>query len=238
MKFINTIQMAYFTVPRPDPIDAAKVWELFYHPNNVDEFRRIPNSPGKQTVAASTSDKGQIAISSQIGRIDVTVSALPDVADVQPFLENPSAALAELAQKADLLRELCPLVRGAFVVNQLFPIEGSPTNMIEERTGAKFPANSIDPTIQYNIQVTENGSPPFLVNQISTWSVVSMQLLQFDTSGANPFAVNTDQHLNHKVDVNTAPNQPLNDVDVVRVFKSLSSRAVARIENPLSGSDA
>lgn len=239
VKNIDFIQMAYFTAPRPDPLDAGKIWELFYGAPGPDEFRRIPNIPGKQTVAAGTAAQKQITIASQIGRIDVTVNTVPDApGEDHPFLESPEEILAELAQKAELLSESCPLLRGAFVLNQLLPFEGSATEMIEAKTGARFPINSIDPTIQYNIQVTEDGDPPLLVNQISTWSVANVQLVRFDSSGATPFAVKTDQRIVHKIDVNTAPNQSFQRGDVARVFRCLSSRAIARIENTTSGSNA
>ncbi|MBH5372812.1 hypothetical protein [Bradyrhizobium glycinis] len=238
MKFIDHIQMAYFTVPRPDPLDAGKVWALIYGEPGPDEFRRIPNSPGKQTIAGGATPQGQVTISSQIGRIDLTVNVPPDAVGDQPFLDNPVAILAELTKGAALIQEQCPLTRGAFVLNQLLPLEGSATDMIEAQTGAKFPKNSIDPMIQYNIQATEDGSSTFQVNQLSTWSVANLQLVQFDTTGATPFAVRTDQRLSHKVDVNTVPNQSLQNVDVAHVFTRLAERAAARLENPTSGSDA
>ena len=235
MRFIDNIQMVYFTAPQPEPLDAMKLWQLHYADEGPDEFKRIPGNPGKQTVATSTKEGRQISISSQIGRIDVTVIAVPDGAGSQSYLEGAAAALVDLTNMAEQLGGVCPLVRGAFALNQILPIEdGDPKRTIEESTGVKFPANSIEPMIQYNMQEQEKEGGGFLVNQLSSWSVVNVQTVQIDPSGTNPFTVKIDQNVIHRVDVNTAPNQSLAKVDVRFVFSNLARRATQRLANPLS----
>lgn len=219
----DQLQAVVFLKPGA-PVNAAEAWQkIFESPPDAFQLRVAANPTISH--AQGTRDGLQLNITGQVGRVDLTclpaalgVSAeeFPQIEDVAGALKKLSAYAAKFTAGADALRVAIVLNLGSSAEQQ------NASAMIAEMTGAKFPANSLDPIYQFNIRRNLTAHPSVVVNRLCAWGVGEAQILTVNPQlGGSPIVVVSRDFVTLKIDVNTVINANLPPGSAHELFPEL-----------------
>jgi hypothetical protein len=231
----EVVQAVIFSQPGVAQPEALALWTDLFGPEGPDSFQRMAQNPAAATTAAGIKEGASVAISSQVGRVDIIIqgadralSALPgSAATPEPvYVDDFSKAAERVSRYAGKLSEKFKTIRLAVVLSLVTTSEGESAMIIAEHAGVPFPKGSTDAMYQFNVRSKMKCAPDVSINRLVNWTAGQMQLLIFSPNEV-PQTFQRRDVVTWKIDVNTVPNDPVEQRLVPKMFSELAHVAVA-----------
>jgi hypothetical protein len=233
----DSVQGVLFLTPGQPQVDALKLWDRLFPGDSPDGFQRASPSPSLESSAAGERKGHRVAVSTQVGRIDLTITKAglntpekgpPRVSDVLGAAERMAGLLKAMAKGNGVVRIALVVELGKTV-----PRGSEGKELLQLLKGFPFPANAMDIVVQFNSRTTSKVEPLVEINRLCTFSSGHAGFVT-NSPGVGSGVVLMTYYVGLKIDVNTAPETRFSGHNVDSIVDNLLSESRSIYQNGLT----
>lgn len=209
----DSVQAVAFVMPGAPQPDALGIWSALSPEEGPEAFQKPSGAPNAVSTASGPEGSSQLAVTSQIGRIDIVRHgrAAPNSSG-PPTLDNLQEAMLRSAAQLKKILSLAPIYRLAIVASLSTNAEEGFSRILSSvADGITFPENATDCIYQLNVRRRSSAKAELEINRLCTWSSGEQSLISFNVGGPgfqatgnSPMTIRSVPIVNFNIDVNTA----------------------------------
>lgn len=213
--------------------DAKNLWGRVFPGDEPDQYQKATASPTLVSTASGEREGCGVAISVQVGRINLIIgpvqpNGLAGPQDGPPRLANVPEITLRLGNYLKRISANYKITRAAIVVDfaKTAPLELVSRMMLDEIPFLNLPKDSTDINIQFNVRRSLKIDPDIALNRLCNWVTGQVGFL-VGNGLVSPNQISLTPYIGMKVDVNTAPEHNISHLEIESVIDEICGEAMS-----------